>query len=470
MRRARGRWRLAVAGLVLLAAAPAAARTWHAVPGEAPARLAQAAAGDTVVLGRGTHPGPVIVRTPVVLAGAPGAVVHGGGHGSVLVVLASGTTVQDLEVRASGRDRLAIDAGVRVSFADDVRLRRLRVRDALYGLYGERSAGLRIESCDLEGGQDPAAARESMSMEGDGNGVHLWTCSGATVTGTRVARFTDGVYLSFAHHAVIERSLLHENARYGLHTMYCQHGTLRRTRFTRNAAGCAIMFSNHLVVEDNAFVRNRGARTYGLLLRDCSDGRFERNEVSENTIGFFMDNSNRNRITDNRIADNGWGVLLYASCADNLFAGNDFVQNDHPVALDMRRTRNAFDDGQRGNHWSEHAAWDLDADGRGDAPYSPVSAFAFLSKQYPDLTLLTNSPAVLALSGAEKVFPALRPSEAVDRMPSPSPLAVMSRAAAAGRPRDEAPPAPAGGRWGGAAGFALLASAGLFGLLRGVRA
>lgn len=461
-------------GSLLLAAlllpAGVAASTWRAAPGELARIVARAATGDTVVAARGTHPGPILVRTRLVLTGEPGAVVHGGGRGSVVVVLAAGTIVEGLEVRAGGGDRQGIDAGVRVSISDHVQLRRLKVRDTLYGIYGERSNDLRITDCDLVGRVTDIAEDGPVGMEGDGNGVHLWTCKSARIENTRVTRFTDGVYLSFTHRALLEDDLLHENKRYGLHTMYCQEGTLRRTRFTRNTAGCAIMFSNHLIVEDNAFVRNRGSRTYGLLLRDCSDGRFARNQVIDNTIGFFMDNSNRNRFADNRIEDNGWGLLLFASCADNVFAGNDFIQNDHPVALDMRRTRNTFDDGVRGNYWSEHAAWDLDADGRGDAPYSPVSAFAFLSKQYPDLTLLTHSPAVAALSGAEKVLPALRPSEAVDRIPATAPIAVLRDLAATDVQAEGSAAHRARRGWGGAALFAVVALIGASALAVGGRA
>ena len=74
--------------------------------------------------------------------------------------------------------------------------------------------------------------------------------------------------------------------------------------------------------------------------------------------------------------DDGWGVLLYGSCAGNVFAANSFVNDDYPVALDMKYTDNRFDDGRIGNYWSENAAYDLDGDGVSDVPYSPVSAFA----------------------------------------------------------------------------------------------
>jgi nitrous oxidase accessory protein len=350
------------------------------------------------------------------------------------------------------------DAGVSVILGQDVRLVRLRLRDVLYGVYAERAGGLVVRGCDLAGRVAPGDER------GEGNGIHLWYCEAPRIVDNRVTRFVDAVYLSFTRGATLSGNLLHHCGRYGFHTMYCQEGRLERNRFTRNVAGCAIMFSNHLLVAGNAFERNQGSRTYGLLLRDCSDGAFTDNRIVTNTIGVFMDNSNRNRFAGNLVEDNGWGLLLYASCAGNVFAGNGFIENDYPVALDMRTTDNRFDDGRRGNYWSAASAYDLDANGVGDVEHSPVTAFAFLSKQYPDLTLLARSPAVAALGVAEQVFPALRPSEAVDRFPlvSPPKLPADRAPALAGEAAGEA--ARARGSRAGAVGFSLLGLAGVAGL------
>jgi nitrous oxidase accessory protein NosD len=122
----------------------------------------------------------------------------------------------------------------------------------------------------------------------------------------------------------------------------------------------------------------------------------------------------------------------------------------------MRRTNNRFDDGHRGNYWSESAPYDLDGDGVSDVPYAPVTAFAFVSKQVPDLTVLAKSPAVAALSVAERVFPALQPSDAVDRFPAVRPVAGLG---AGPRNRPEAAPSAAG-----LVVFPALLGAGLWGL------
>lgn len=427
--------------LGLFAAAPAWARCWRvpAAAGAAAQVLSVAAAGDTVQLLRGVHAGPLEVHAAVVLRGEPGTVVDGGGRSSVITVHADRAVIEDLVVRNSGRSTMDTDAGIEVLISQQVRLSRLVMHHVLYGIYAERSGDLAVRDVHLVGSSAPDENRlEHASMDAaGGNGIHLWYSPDARIVNADVSHFADAIYLSFAHGAHVDQSLLHDNARYGLHTMYCQDGQLRQSRFTRNIAGCAIMFSNRLRVEGNAFVHNQGSRTYGLLLRDCSDGVFRGNRIVGNTIGVFLDNSNRNRFDGNLLQEDGWGVLLFSSCAGNVFVRNNFIQCDYPVALDMRRTRNQFDDGRFGNYWSEHAAYDLDDDGVSDQEYSPVSAFAFLSKQSPDLTLLAKSPAVVALTAAERVFPALRPSEAVDHFPRVAvwPLPPDSAAADAGAPK-----------------------------------
>jgi nitrous oxidase accessory protein len=386
------------------------------------------------------------------LRGEPGAVVDGRGSPTVLTVTAGGAVIEDLAVRGSGARVLTVDAGIHVRVASGVRLSRLRISDVLYGINCERADRLTIEDCSLTGRVRPG------DESGGGNGIHLWYSEGAAVRRDTIMRFLDGIYLSFASHARIERCVLEDAGRYGLHTMYCQGGRVSESRFRHNVAGCAIMFSNDLRLERNDFVHNRGPRTYGVLLRDCSAGEFSSNRFVDNTIAVFLDNSNRNHIRDNLFQDNGWGVLLFSSCAKDTFAGNAFLNNDYPVALDMRRSDNRFDDGARGNYWDGSAPYDLDGDGVSDVPYSPVSAFAFVSKQYPDLAILAHSPAVAALAVAERVMPALRPSEVMDRFPMLVPPHLGARGAAgepAGRPRRALAAAI------GFAGLALLGLAGL---------
>lgn len=469
---------LLFATAVAAVACPAAGAIRSVPPrdGAAAAALAAATDGDTVRLEPGVHRGPLTVARRVCLLGAPGAVLDGGGEGTVLTVTAAGARVESLAIRGSGRDVLTLDAGVHVVGARGVVLRGLGLSDVLYGIAGERADSIVIDGCALTGRVRPAFEAGTDLNEAEGNGIHLWYCRDAVVRRSSSTRFMDGVYLSFVDRIRVVSSRFAGNGRYGFHTMYCQENRIVGNRFVANVAGCAIMFSNHLVVEGNEFLRNRGPRTYGLLLRDCSSGDFTGNRLIGNTIAVFMDGSNRNVFRRNLIQDNGWGLLLYSSCAGNEFAENDFLNDDYPVALDMRRSDNRFDDGRRGNYWSGNAPYDLDGNGVSDVPYAPVTAFAFLSKQYPDLAILAESPAANALTMAERTIPALRPSEIVDRFPLVAPVRVPAAPVAArddaGGARDAAarndvPGAASATRRSplpAAAGFLALAAAGLAGL------
>lgn len=455
-------WPCAALALVLaapLSASSADARLLSVAAGDdASAAIHAASAGDTIVLARGVHEGPLRIERPIVLRGLPGAVVDGRGSGTVIEVVAPGTVLEDLAVRGSGDRALTIDSGIHVVFGHGVTIRRVHLTNVLYGIYCERAEGVRIEDCMLEGRVTPRTAI------GEGNGIHLWYSNDVHVDDTSVSRFLDGIYLSFAHRTQVRHCRLHDNGRYGLHTMYCQQNVLAGNLFTRNVAGCAIMFSNHLRIENNDVLHNRGSRTYGFLLRDCSDGSFVNNRMVDNTIAMFMDNSNRNELRRNLFQDNGWGLLMFSSCDGNVVAGNNFINDDYAVTLDMRRTDNRFDDGASGNFWSDNAPYDLDGDRRSDVPYSPVGAFAFLSKQYPDLAILAKSPAVAALSVAERVIPAMRPSEVVDRFPLLEPVSVSGMGDSRGAAANAAP------AWTSLVAFAALALLGIGGLRSGWRA
>ena len=193
----------------------------------------------------------------------------------------SGAAVEDLEVRGSGRRVITIDAGIRViSRRARPDLARARCDDVLYGIYGERAAGLRVDGLPRSPGAcrpDATTARATAST----SGTAATPCS----TGNDVSRFrTASTCRSRTTHA---RRGQHARAIRALRTPHhvlpgqpAESAT--RSRATSPAArSCS---RTTCEVERNDFVHNRGPRTYGLLLRDCSDGHFVDNRLVDNTI------------------------------------------------------------------------------------------------------------------------------------------------------------------------------------------
>jgi nitrous oxidase accessory protein len=352
-----------------------------------------------------------VIDRRLTLIGDPDCILDGEGRGSVVIVRAAGSVLRGFTVRNSGYELLFDDSGVLVDEADDVRVENLVLVDNNHGIYLKNCLGPRVTGCRLEG------RKGRVHEENHGNGIHIWHARDALLQGNRIQAHRDGIYLSFAETARVLGNTIFDQDRFGLHSMYSQENVLADNTLTRNTAGVALMFSNRMEMTGNLFIHNRGHRTYGLLLRDCSDSEFLHNRLIDNTIALFLDGSNRNRFAENLFAENGWGVIAYSSSDANRFTRNAFVQNDYQVSLDMRRTRNAFSEDGVGNFWSDARPYDLDGDGLGDAPHYPVGLFAFVSKQNPDLTVFAGSPAVLALDLAQQSLPALRRTELCDPVP-----------------------------------------------------
>jgi nitrous oxidase accessory protein len=415
MRRSAARGAALALGLFLIPASVHAAefKSFTARPSVSPLQMNvdQAEPGDTLRIPPGVFHGQLVVTKPLVVIGDTTSVLDGDQKGTVLVVKAAGTVLQGFTVVGSGWELLVDDSGILVDAADDVRIEHVTVRDTHHGIYVRNAFRTAIVDCSLVG------RKGRVHEENHGNGLHVWYTRDTRLIGNRITGYRDGIYLSFAEQAEIEQNLSYDLDRFGLHSMYSQKISIRKNAFLHNTAGVALMFSNRMIMEGNAFSRNQGSRTYGLLLKDCSDSEFTGNRFAENTIGLFLDGSNRNRFENNVFAQNGWGVIVFSSSESNVFTENAFLDNDLQVALDMRRTQNRMDADGAGNYWSDARPYDLDGDNRGDAPFCPVGFFAFISKAYPDLTVFSGSPAVLALDLAQRTLPALEPTQLADPHP-----------------------------------------------------
>jgi nitrous oxidase accessory protein len=205
--------------------------------------------------------------------------------------------------------------------------------------------------------------------------------------------------------------------RYGLHYMYSDDNVFEDNRFENGAAGTAIMYSRRIVFRRNAFLRNRGFASVGLLFKTCDDVLAEENLIADNARGIFLEGSARATIRRNVIAGSDVAIVMYASATGARIEGNSFVGNLSPLLLVGRRTDAVFS----GNFWSGHRAPDLDGDGRADLPYRLSSLFDHLRGNLTAADLFSESLAASALAAAERSFPILEPIPVVDAAPLSAP-------------------------------------------------
>jgi len=367
--------------------------------------LERAAPGDRIVVRAGTYREPLLrITKRIELIGEGGPVLVGGSHG-VLEILADSVVVRGLIIAGVEPSQVEDRAGIRIRGAAACRIESNEFRDTFFAVYAEEARDCRVLRNRITG---PGRA-EAVS----GNGIHIWRSVRMTVEGNVVRGHRDGVYLEFSPHAALRDNIIVGNARYGLHFMRSDTCAYERNRFESNGAGVAVMYSRAIRMVSNRFERNWGNAAYGLLLKDIGDGEILDNRFIRNTVGLYLEDSNRNRIEGNTFSGNGWAVKVMANATDNRFARNQFQGNTFDVVTNSQSTSSTFE----GNWWDRYRGYDLDRDGRGDVPFRPVRLFAVIMEQYEPAVILLRSAFVDMLDAAERLLPVLTPQGLVDARP-----------------------------------------------------
>lgn len=373
--------------------------------------LAGAKAGDTVRIRPGVYAHHnLLIDKPLTILGENFPVLDAQFKGELFTVRSDDVTIRGLEMRNVGVTSTIDWAAVKVLASRRVRIVGNRLRRCYFGIYLSAAADCLVMGNDVAG--TPTVEQNT------GNGIHAWKCDRLRILNNHVRGQRDGIYFEFVTASVIRNNLSEENIRYGLHFMFSHENGYFQNTFRHNGAGVAVMYTRRVTMQGNTFAHNWGGSAYGILLKDITDSQIYRNTFIHNTVGIHMEGSSRIDVRQNQFRENGWGLRVQASCNDNEFMRNSFSGNTFDVATNGNTVLNTF----RQNYWDKYEGYDLDRNGRGDVPYHPVSLFSVIIERMPHAVVLLRSFMVTLLDRAEKVIPALTPSDLVDNEPLMKPV------------------------------------------------
>lgn len=406
---------LAVA-LVLAPAARAATIEVPATAGALAAAVAAARPGDVLRLEAGRHQGHLELTRPLTIEGLPGAVVEGGGTGSVLKVTAPDVAVRGLTIKGSGTRPTDFDAAIYVEQGATGFLAEDNILEGnLFGivLHGADRAIVR---------RNRIANRTDRYETERGNAIHLWNVHESTIAGNVVTSGRDGIFIEISHRNTIEGNHA-EGVRFGYHSMYGNDTTVTGNTSAGNTIGYALMYSNNLVVRRNLSLNDR---QHGLMLHTVHHSDIVDNRVrGTEDKGVFIYTSAINQFHGNRIENCGLGLHFTGGSEKNRVWDNAFIGNRSQIKFTGTQVYEWSKDG-RGNYWSDNTAFDLGGDGLADTAYRPNSVMDRIMWRYPLAKMLMSSPVMEALKVAQGRFPALMPGGVVDSHPlmAPPPAAV----------------------------------------------
>ncbi len=372
--------------------------------------IAAAEQGDTIEVFPGIYrEGNIIIQKQIYLTGKNYPVLDGQSKYELLTIAAKHVTIEGFRIINSGRSSIEDLAGIKCLDAHHVTIRNNILDHTFFGIHLSNTNYSLISNNRLH----TQAANEYEL----GNGIHLWKCNHARITGNSISGHRDGIYFEFVTQSLIINNNSNKNMRYGLHFMFSNDDRYEYNTISNNGAGVAVMYSSHVTMLHNHFTQNWGASSYGLLLKDMRDSKVQFNEFTGNTSGIYMEGTSRILFEKNIFRANGWAIKLQASCDGNTFINNNFLSNTFDISTNGELVLNTIDN----NYWDKYKGYDLDRDHVGDIPYFPVNIFTMVVDRVPAAMMLWRSFLVLLLDNAEKIVPAITPKNLKDHQPAMKP-------------------------------------------------
>lgn len=228
--------------------------------------------------------------------------------------------------------------------------------------------------------------------------VWLQQSTNNTISDNSMLTFMNVILDSSSNNQITANNITSQDTGYGYGVQVnsgSSKNTILRNSFTDTGIGVRVEGGDYNLISENYFIRGGTS----VLVRGCYniisknnmvDGRggisvtgpgsyntiFGNNITGKSKCGIKIYHGSSNTVYENHVANSAVGVKLGfdyefpdRKVENNVFYHNNFVNNTQYVFIGYVPDSNFWNNGRKGNYWSNYNGTDNDGDGIGDTPY-----------------------------------------------------------------------------------------------------
>lgn len=349
----------------------------------------------------GTYSGPVHIDKPLTLDGQGKVTVDGGGHGTVLYLNASDSTLRGLRLVNSGDSHDSIDAGIAVEGRHN-RIEDNVVEDSLFGINLKQSDDNIIRHNRIRSRPVDSAER--------GDALRLWYSMGNLIEGNDIAQTRDITVANAPRNRFLNNTI--RNSRRAMNFIFSHRSRVEGNLMENNSTGVVVLNSEGVIIRNNRILHAMDAAGAGIALKETAAVLVEDNQIIHCAVGIVADSPSHplNRIVlhRNRLAHNVTGINYIGERGGHIALGNRFENNLWQVtASDAGNPENDF---WYGNEWDDYQGFDRNGNGVGDTPHEVYSYADRIWIATPQAKFFRSSPVLELLDFLERLAPFAHPT------------------------------------------------------------